>query len=372
MSAAPTLVDLEDLRARVDALLGEHLDRMEPELLAAGAGAAPLGDAIRQMLRGGKRLRAAFCYWSWRAHGGEPDGPGAAAVIGVGAALELFQAAALFHDDVMDDSDTRRGLPAAHRAFAARHAAARWSGEPARFGASAAILLGDLALVASQHVLARSIADRPTGRRAQAQALFDRMCAEVTVGQFLDLMAQVLPWGEDPAADEARAREVIRAKSARYSVEHPVLLGAVLAGADADALVAASAFGLPLGEAFQLRDDVLGVFGDPTTTGKPAGDDLREGKRTVLVARAMAAASCTGDTELAAHLRAGLGDTALDEAACRDLADRIARSGAVDDVEGLIEVLSHHAFVALAAAQLVDGPRDVLVRLGHLAVDRQS
>jgi geranylgeranyl diphosphate synthase type I len=382
VSPATALVDAEDLRARVDARLAEHVDRLQPELVAAGAGAAPLGDAVRQMLLGGKRLRAAFCYWSWRAHGGvpgdvgQPDDP-SSPVIGVGAALELVQAAALFHDDVMDDSDTRRGRPAAHRVFAAMHREHGWSGSDRRFGDSAAILLGDLALVAAEREFTDAMAalgpsaDR-TQRVRRAQAVFDRMRTEVTVGQYLDLLAQALPWGTDPVADEQRAREVIRAKTARYSVEHPVLIGAVLAGADEEALAAASAFGLPLGEAFQLRDDLLGVFGDPATTGKPAGDDLREGKRTVLVARASAQAARTGDAGLTAALHDGLGDPDLTEEACRALADRIAGSGAVEQVEGLIADLSDRAFSALAAAPLDEGPRTVLERLGRLAVDRQA
>jgi geranylgeranyl diphosphate synthase type I len=376
VSPATALVDVEDLRARVDARLAEHLDRLQPDLLAAGAGAAPLGDAVREMLLGGKRLRAAFCYWSWRAHGGTSD-DAADAVIGVGAALELFQAAALFHDDVMDDSDTRRGRPAAHRVFAALHQEQGWSGSDRRFGDSAAILLGDLALVAAEREFTDAMSalgpspDRDA-RVRRAQAVFDRMRTEVTVGQYLDLLAQALPWGTDPAADEERAREVIRAKTARYSVEHPVLIGAVLAGADAQALAAASAFGLPLGEAFQLRDDLLGVFGDPATTGKPAGDDLREGKRTVLVARAMAQAARTGDEALAAALREGLGDTDLSEQACTALADRIAGSGAVEQVEDLITELSDRAFAALGATTLDAGPRATLERLARLAVDRQA
>lgn len=376
MSPATALVDAENLRARVDARLAEHLDRLQPELVAAGAGAAPLGDGVREMLLGGKRLRAAFCYWSWRAHGGAADDT-AAPVIGVGAALELFQAAALFHDDVMDDSDTRRGRPAAHRVFAEMHREQGWSGSDRRFGDSAAILLGDLALVAAEHEFTDAMSGlgpTPDGaaRVRRAQAVFDRMRTEVTVGQYLDLLAQVLPWGTDPAADEERAREVIRAKTARYSVEHPVLIGAVLAGADEDALARASAFGLPLGEAFQLRDDLLGVFGDPAATGKPAGDDLREGKRTVLVARAMAQAQRTGDTALATALREGLGDPDLTEQECRALADRIAGSGAVEQVEGLIADLSDRAFTALDATTLDAGPRSVLERLARLAVDRQA
>ncbi len=372
MSPATALVDAEDLRTRVDALLTEHVDGLLPELVAAGAGAAPLAEALGQMLGGGKRLRAAFCYWSWRAHGGEPGTPEADAVLRVGAALELFQAAALFHDDVMDDSDTRRGRPAAHRQFAATHAAAGWSGDPDRFGESAAILLGDLALVASEREMVRAVETFDGRRRVRAHAVFERMRTEVTVGQYLDLLAQVLPWGEDPGADEARAREVVVAKAARYSVEHPLLLGAVLAGADDAALGVTSGYGLPLGEAFQLRDDLLGVFGDPATTGKPAGDDLREGKRTVLVARAMRRAREAGDDELAAALHAGLGDRHLDDAACRALAEQIAGSGAVADVEALIADLSGQAFARLAAAPLREDGRDMLVRLGHAAVARRA
>jgi geranylgeranyl diphosphate synthase type I len=372
VSPATALVDTEALRTRVDALLTQHVQDLLPELVAAGAGAAPLAEALGLMLEGGKRLRAAFCYWSWRAHGGDPASPAADAVLRVGAALELFQAAALFHDDVMDDSDTRRGRPAAHRRFAALHAEEGWSGDPGRYGESAAILLGDLALVASERELVRALDDSPADVRARAHAVFHRMRTEVTVGQYLDLLAQVLPWGEDPAADEARAREVIVAKSARYSVEHPMLLGAVLAGADDDALASVTRYGLPLGEAFQLRDDLLGVFGDPATTGKPAGDDLREGKRTVLVARAMAHARATEDAVLADALRAGLGDRALDDAACTMLAGRIERSGAVADVEALITELGDRAFDALAAAPLAEDGRAMLVRLGHAAVDRRA
>jgi geranylgeranyl diphosphate synthase, type I len=372
VSTAPALVDAEDLRTRVDALLTEHVEALLPELVRSGAGAAPLAEGLSHMLGGGKRLRAAFCWWSWRAHGGDPTSPEAEVVLRVGAALELFQAAALFHDDVMDDSDTRRGQPAAHRRFAARHAEQGWSGDPDRFGESAAILLGDLALVASEREFARAVADLAADRRAAAHAVFERMRTEVTVGQYLDLLAEVLPWGEDPAADEQRAREVIVAKAARYSVEHPLLLGAVLAGAGEDALAATAAYGLPLGEAFQLRDDLLGVFGDPATTGKPAGDDLREGKRTVLVARAMARARAAGDAGLADALHAGLGDRTLDDEACRSLAARIEASGAVAEVEGLIADLSARGFAALARAELTEDGRAMLVALGHAAVDRRA
>ncbi len=367
-----TLVDLEDVRGGVDALLAEHVTQLRATLAAISPEADLLADAVERMLSGGKRLRAAFCWWSWRAHGGEPAGPDAAAVLRVGAALELFQAAALFHDDVMDDSDTRRGLPAAHRAFADLHVEQGLHGDAVRFGTSAAILLGDLALVASEQEFARALEPLPLARQQRARAVFDLMRTEVTVGQYLDVLAQSQPWGRDPAADERRAREVIRAKSARYSVEHPLSLGAALADADDDALATVRAVGLPLGEAFQLRDDVLGVFGDPATTGKPAGDDVREGKRTVLVARAARRARERGDAATGDLLGASLGDRTLDDLQVARVARAIRATGAVDEVERLIDDLAHEALSLLAEQPWPAPAADVLTRLAHAAVDRRA
>lgn len=227
--SAQTAVD--HVRPRVEAVLAEHVDDLATELAGIGPDAGALVDAMRVMLAGGKRLRAALCYWSWRAHGGDPAHEAAAdAAIRTGAALELFQAAALFHDDVMDGSDTRRGRPAAHRTFEALHRDSAWTGPAERFGESAAILLGDLALIACDRELSRALRPLDPARAHAVRTVFDGMRTEVTVGQYLDVLAQALPWGADPAADEARSREVIRAKSARYSVEHPLVLGATLAG----------------------------------------------------------------------------------------------------------------------------------------------
>ncbi|MFI2751903.1 polyprenyl synthetase family protein [Cellulomonas sp. P22] len=370
---SPTnLVDVEDVRSRVDAVLASHVADLTVRLAASSSDAAPLADAVAQMLSGGKRLRAAFCYWAWRAHGGEVGSAASDMVVRVGAALELFQAAALFHDDVMDDSDTRRGLPAAHRVFAALHEREGWNGDARRFGEAAAILLGDLALVVSEEAFASATAGEPAAVAAPARAVFDLMRSEVTVGQYLDVLAQALPWGEDPAADEVRAREVIRAKSARYSVEHPLALGATLAGATPEQVLALREVGLPLGEAFQLRDDLLGVFGDPAATGKPAGDDLLEGKRTVLVARAVARARAAGDDATVDLVRAQLGQRDLDEPAVQELARAIGVTGAPDDVEALIALLSARAFDGLDRLGLTEPGHEMLVRLGHAAVDRHA
>jgi geranylgeranyl diphosphate synthase type I len=268
----------------------------------------------------------------------------------------------------MDASDTRRGRPTAHRAFEGKHSEAGWAGQADRFGTSAAILLGDLCLVACQRELGEALEPLPTATVRAARELFDAMQSEVIVGQYLDVLVQAEPWGVDPAADEDRARTVIRAKSARYSVERPLALGAVLAGADADRLTAVGAAGLPLGEAFQLRDDVLGVFGDPAVTGKPAGDDLREGKRTVLMARTIA----RGDAAQRDLVASRLGDPDLDAAAVEALRGAIVATGALDDVERLIDGLTRSALEGLDTADLAEPGRTVLADLARAAVDRAS
>ena len=184
----------------------------------------------------------------------------------------------------MDASDTRRGRPATHRAFEAEHRADGWRGDPEQYGAAAAILLGDLLLSWADELLRRC--GLPLDRVAPALDVFDLCRSEVIAGQFLDVSVQAR--GQ---ADVDTAMTVLRYKSAKYSIERPLHIGAALAGATPTTLAELGAFGLPLGEAFQLRDDLLGVFGDPATTGKPAGDDLVEGKRTVLVALALDAAA---------------------------------------------------------------------------------
>ena len=379
MTRPAAALDVERVRAGVDAALAAHVSTLSDELASIAADSAPLVDAVRVMLAGGKRLRAAFCYWSWRAHGGgeamhstaqeERDGLAARdEVLRVGAALELFQAAALFHDDVMDDSDTRRGHRAAHHEFAAVHEEQSWSGSARRFGESAAILLGDLTLIASEREFSAAVRTLGPATRLRAQETYDSMRTEVTVGQYLDVVAQALPWGTDARADEARARAVIRSKSARYSVEHPIVLGAVLAGASDDQIDQCRRIGLPLGEAFQLRDDVLGVFGDPSTTGKPAGDDLREGKRTVLVARALEH-SDGADRDL---LLASLGNRLLEAQEIESLRAAIARSGAVAQVEGLIRELSQPALESLRLTDLLEPGRSMLAELGEAAIVRES
>jgi geranylgeranyl diphosphate synthase type I len=239
----------------------------------------------------------------------------------------------------MDRSETRRGRPAAHRRFGRLHGSAGWRGDGDSFGTGAAILLGDLCLAWTDEMFFGSGLE--PARLDRARPLFDEMRTELMGGQYLDLLEQARGGGS-----VVRARRVIQYKSARYSVLRPLQLGAALAGAARPLLAGYEAYGLALGEAFQLRDDVLGVFGDPAQTGKPAGDDLREGKRTVLVALASRSSSATQARLLDRHL----GDPGLDEAGLAVLREIIVATGALAEVERMIRSCTEQAVAALAAS----------------------
>ncbi|HYH34426.1 MAG TPA: polyprenyl synthetase family protein [Nocardioides sp.] len=343
-------------RTEIQAVLEEFLGEMGERLAPLGPDAERLLAEARTCVSGGKRFRAAFCYWGFRAH--SPTVEDDRALLRACAALELLHASALVHDDYMDASDTRRGRPATHRAFEDEHRRDGWRGDPEQYGASAAILLGDLLLSWSEELLRRC--GLPLERVAAAMALFDLCRSEVITGQFLDVSAQARG-----AADVDAAMTVLRYKSAKYSIERPLHIGAALAGADDGALAELSAYGLPLGEAFQLRDDLLGVFGDEAATGKPAGDDLVEGKRTVLVALALDAAP----PEDAALLDRSLG-TPLDPDLLARLRRVIDDSGAHAQVESVIEQLAERALSALARARVEEDARTVLAELAAAATDR--
>ncbi len=349
--------------ARLHGELEEFLGRQRSVLGGISADALPLVEAVAALSAGGKRLRARLCYWGWRAAGGDPEDP---AVVRAGAALELFQSAALIHDDVIDRSDTRRGAPSVHRRFEAAHAERGWALDGAAFGVAAAILSGDLCLSWSEQLFAAATATADGGHRARS--VFDLMRSEVMAGQYLDVQGEVAGGGQDRAGAVQRALDVIRYKSAKYSVEHPVVLGAALAGAGEPVLERCSAFALPLGEAFQLRDDVLGVFGDPSTTGKPAGDDLREGKRTVLVGYVRS----RGSEEQIERLEAALGRPDLTEEDVEQLRSLITACGALGATEALIDGLSREAFAALDRLGAEAVPMAALRGLATAAVRRSS
>ncbi len=346
----------EQMLARVDHVLGEFLQEQAKLLASISTELEPFATWLSGLLSGGKRLRPSFCIWGYVAAGGH-DLP---AAMGAAASLELLQAGALIHDDVMDASDVRRGMPAAHRSFAEHHRAAGWTGTSQRFGDGVAILLGDMALCWADELFARSGFDPAT--LASARWVFDIMRTEVMAGQVLDLVEQARGGGS-----ARRALHVVRFKSAKYTIERPLHLGAALAGADRRLLAALSDYGLPLGEAFQLRDDILGVFGDPDTTGKPAGDDLREGKRTLLLAEAAQRA----DPEQASVLAAGIGVRDLSDERVEELRSVIIATGAREEVESVITARTQQALTALGAIDVPDDARDALAGLALAATERR-
>ena len=354
MTTAP--LERAGLRPRVDKALAAFLAGQRTRMAGIDPALEPVADTLEAfVLRGGKRLRPAFAYWGYRGAGGIDT----EAVVAAVAALELVQASALIHDDLMDRSDTRRGEPAVHRRFAVRHFEAGWRGDAAQFGDAAAVLLGDLCLVWSDELLHSSGVDAQA--LARARCVFDEMRTEVTVGQYLDVLTQATG---DTSLE--RASKVATYKSAKYTVQRPLLLGAALAGAPAEVRATYSAYGLPLGEAFQLRDDVLGVFGDPEQTGKPAGDDLREGKRTYLVAAAHQAAAADDRAEIDARL----GDPDLDGAGVARLREIIRHTGALQRTEERITALTAAAVAALTDAPMDADARTVLLDLADAATRR--
>jgi geranylgeranyl diphosphate synthase, type I len=347
----------EDVAPRVGRALEALIAEQRRALVELGSEVDRLIDAAAAAVSGGKRLRPAFCYWAWRAAGAPDDDR----IIVAASGLELLHASALVHDDVMDESDLRRGHPSSHRAFADLHRESHLTGSPDRFGLGAAILLGDLLLSWSGHQLRAS--GLPLDAITRGLTYFDSMRTEVISGQYLDLLAQAS--GEDSVP---RAMRVLRFKSAKYTVERPLHVGAALAGAGDELITALSSYGVPLGEAFQLRDDVLGVFGDPLVTGKPAGDDLREGKRTVLTALAMESASPRDRKTLTTNL----GRHDLDEAGVASARQAIVSSGARAAVERLISQLTGAALTALERATVVDdAARGALTDLADAATRRE-
>jgi geranylgeranyl diphosphate synthase type I len=350
-------VDRESLRPRVEFSLSRFLADRRAHMTSVDASLSIIADTVEAFVASGKRLRPAFAYWGYRGAGGEDRDEVVRAV----SALELVQASALVHDDLMDGSDTRRGEPAVHRRFRTQHLREGWQGDPDGYGMASAILVGDLCLVWSDELFGASGLDPVTV--ARARPVFDLMRSEVMLGQYLDVLTQA-------SADTSieRASQVARFKSAKYTVEHPLLLGAALADASPRLRTSYSRFGLPLGEAFQLRDDVLGVFGDPAVTGKPAGDDLREGKRTYLIATAFARI----DGPARATLTARLGDPVLDAEGVAQLREIIQASGALAATEERIEELTAGALAILDSIELVGDASKVLRELAEASVHRTT
>ena len=354
----------EDLGAEVHRELTAFLKSKRNEAAQIDSQFVAAVDSLSDfVLGGGKRLRPTFAWWGWRGAGGSPTGPEARAVLRAVSSLELIQACALVHDDLMDDSTTRRGAPTVHVDFSARHRAAGWLGTPERFGAATAILLGDIALAWADDML-RS-AELWPGQLGRVHTVWQAMRTELLAGQYLDMLTQARG-DETPET----ALQIDRYKTAAYTVERPLHLGAAIAGADPALVDAYRRFGADIGVAFQLRDDLLGMFGDPEVTGKPAGDDLREGKRTLLVAYGLRNADALRHTAAADLLRGAIGNPQVDEDTVTEIRQLLIELGAVAEVEHRITELTNAALASLCAANLAEPAGARLTELAAQATRR--
>ena len=315
------------------------------------------------VLRGGKRIRPSFAWTGWLGAGGDPDGSDADAVLRTCTALELVQACALIHDDIIDSSSTRRGFPTVHVQFTDLHAQRGWAGDSAQFGSSVAILLGDLALAWADDLIRES--GLPADTAVRLGPVWSAMRTEVLGGQILDITDEA-----SRAETVESALRIDRYKTAAYTVERPLHIGAVLAGADAALIDAYRRFGADIGVAFQLRDDLLGVFGDPAVTGKPSGDDLREGKRTVLLAVALECADAVAP-DRAEVLRRGIG-TDLSDADVDRMRTILTELGAVDDVERRITELTESGLAALESSDTEPAAKAPLRAMADAATKRTA
>lgn len=344
-----------EIRPQIQKCLDEFITKQRPLLNEVSTSLDQLADFTNEFLSGGKRLRAAFCYWSYIGSGGK-DGE---EIIKAASSLEFLQACALIHDDVMDASDTRRGKPSIHKKFEQMHSQNNWLGESKQFGLGGAILLGDLVLSWADELLMNSGIDPLNLLRGKK--IYDLMRTELMAGQYLDIFEQSRGGGS-----LENAFNVIKYKSAKYTIERPLHLGCALATDDSNLLKVFSEYGLPLGEAFQLRDDVLGVFGDPEETGKPAGDDLREGKRTVLIEMTFANANHSQKTKL--NELFGKEVSSQEVSILREI---VTETKALEEVENLITTRLSQSMQAISMANITNPAKEALSELALAATSRR-
>ncbi|AYG84797.1 All-trans-nonaprenyl-diphosphate synthase (geranyl-diphosphate specific) [Streptomyces hundungensis] len=339
-------------KARVDEVVHHFVAQEAEQLAAIDPLLGPVADQVEAAVADGKRLRAAFCYWGWRA-GGQPDSD---ALLRAAASMELVHAAAVVHDDLIDDSPLRHGRPTAHIAL---RGVVRRRPHAAADARSLAMLVGDLLMSLAGQLFATS--GLPAAYLARARPLWSLLARELIAGECLE----ILRTGARP--DTTASLKVIRYKTAKYTVEQPLLIGGALAGAGERLRAGYSAYGLPLGEAFQLRDDLLGLFGEPERTGKANADDVRGHRPTALLAETWRLA---GDEERE-RLDALLGKHDPDPDALDEVRSLMCRLKAPDRVETMITERVEEALGALrelnapapASAALTALARSAAVRL---------
>ena len=369
-----------NLLGQVQANLDTFCQKQRTDFEAISADLIPVVDYTQSLLQGGKRFRALFCYWAWRAclsdsayHQSEQEiRDSEEAIAGIAASLEMFHAAALVHDDLLDQSDTRRGAPAIHKRFETLHKEKSWAGSPERFGVAGSVLVGDLMLGWSSEIFGNALLHSPNREIESAcRDEFSLMRVEVMAGQYLDVLEENAAATRPVSEGVGRAEKVILYKTAKYSIEAPLRIGAAFAGADPAKLSQFTQFGIPLGIAFQLRDDILGVFGDPSVTGKPAGDDLREGKRTVLVALTLEALT-ERSPSMAESFEELLTSRELDTHQIAFMQKLIQDSGALAKTERMIVELGDRSLESLDAANLEESAKATLKALALKVISRDA
>ncbi|AZS83119.1 polyprenyl synthetase family protein [Streptomyces griseoviridis] len=342
-----------DFKSRVDEVLRRFVAEEADHLIAIDGSLEPVAAQLEAAVSDGKRLRAAFCYWGWRAVG-QPDNH---ALLRAVASMELVHAAAVVHDDLIDDSPMRHGRPTAQVAL--RDAAGP---HPRSVGAarSLALLVGDLLMALAGQLFATC--GLPAAYLARARPLWSALARELIAGECLEILRT------GTAPDTGQSLKVIRYKTAKYTVEQPLLIGGTLAGAGGALLDGYSAYGLPLGEAFQLRDDLLGLFGDPAHTGKANSDDVRGRRPTVLLAETWRMA----DTEDRARLHRLLGRGAPTGDTLESVREMMVRLRAPERVEGMILARVREALDALHGLDVPAHAEAALTALAHSAADRAT
>lgn len=349
--------EFAELKDRIDAAIARALEAPLARLTGRSGILGPVADELAGFTAEGKRLRPALLLLGFRAAGGvDLD-----AVLGPALALELLHTCALMHDDVIDRAETRRGRPTVHVSFAEQHRDAGWHGSPDAYGEAMAILIGDLAFVQADELFLDAAV--PNAALLSAFRRFTALREEVMVGQTLDLHAATAG-----TTDREVALTIATLKSGRYSVARPLEVGALLAGAPERLVDGLGRFGDPLGRAFQVRDDLLGVFGDADEMGKSTASDLAEGKRTLLIAEAYAHADEDGRDLLDRHL----GDPALTDEEAARLRDLIEACGARDATERFVTTSIGEARRSLAALDVAEDVRDTLDRIAVWVGGRSS
>ena len=370
----------ENVLSQVQVNLDNFCSKQRSDFEAISSDLVPVVDYTHSLLQGGKRFRALFCYWAWRAslsessyHQSEQEiNESEQAIAGIAASLEMFHAAALVHDDLLDQSDTRRGAPAIHKRFESLHKEKQWAGAPERFGVAGSVLVGDLMLGWSSEIFGNALLHSPNREIESAcRDEFSLMRVEVMAGQYLDVLEENAATTRSVKEGVGRAEKVILYKTAKYSIEAPLRIGAAFAGADQSTLNEFTKFGIPLGIAFQLRDDILGVFGDPSVTGKPAGDDLREGKRTVLVALTREALT-EQSPSMADSFEELLTSRELDSQQIAFMQKLIQESGALAKTERMITELADRSLDSLESSSLEETAKSALKSLALKVINRDA